>query len=159
MGMRSPSIVLLIHRRGRCFAFCLCTSKITIIASASVKDECVSPNGIAGSPDRSSLNSGNKCQLARPLMLPNFVALSKICAPAKVDQSSPQWNVTCYAQMPLVVPNFITLSQNMYEKSVTIFSLISILARSRPLRQSLPILALSMAPSTDLPNSSIFLIA
>jgi len=33
----------------------------------------MSPHGIAGLQDQSSRNSGNKCQLARPLMLPNFV--------------------------------------------------------------------------------------
>ena len=35
---------------------------------------------IAGPMDRSSTNSGNKCRLARPLTLPNFVALQQeIC--------------------------------------------------------------------------------
>ena len=42
----------------------------------------MSPHGIAGPPDKSSSNSKNwkKCWLARPLMVPNFVALrQEVC--------------------------------------------------------------------------------
>ena len=54
--------------------------------------------------------------------------LSKICAPAKVDQTSPKYQMTCYAQMPFIVANFIALGQTMYEKSVTkLFTPLSIL--------------------------------
>jgi len=35
------------------------------------------PHGIAGIPDQSSPNSANKCQLARPLTLPNFIVLGQ----------------------------------------------------------------------------------
>jgi len=41
---------------------------------ASVKGRCMSPHGIEGPPDQSSPNSWNKCWLARPLTLPNFVS-------------------------------------------------------------------------------------
>jgi len=37
----------------------------------------MSPHGIAGTQDRSSPNSGNKCRLARPQTLPNFIALGQ----------------------------------------------------------------------------------
>jgi len=54
--------------------------------SASVKDWCMPPHGITGPPDQSSLNSGNKCRLAKPLTLPNFVELrQKVCEISAVE--------------------------------------------------------------------------
>ena len=39
-----------------------------------------------GTPRRNSRNSGNKCQLARPLMLPNFVTIPKeVCEISAVE--------------------------------------------------------------------------
>jgi len=37
-------------------------------------------HGVTGPPDQSSRNSGNKFQLARSLMWPNFAALQQKCA-------------------------------------------------------------------------------
>jgi len=48
--------------------------------SASVKDWCMSPHGVAGPLDQSSRNSENKFRLARPPKIQNFVALrQKVC--------------------------------------------------------------------------------
>jgi len=47
----------------------------TKITSASVKDWCMSPRGIAWPTNKSSPISGNKCPLPRPITLPNFVTL------------------------------------------------------------------------------------
>jgi len=47
----------------------------------------MSPHNIAGSPDQSSLNSGNKCPLAKPLTVPNFIVL---------DQTMHEKSVTKY---------------------------------------------------------------
>jgi len=82
----------------------------------------------SGTPDQSSPKSENKCRLARPITLPNFVALRQKCAryplweifsPGKLNQRSPKSLKICYAPMPLSVPNFIALDQTMYEKSAT----------------------------------------
>jgi len=40
-----------------------------------VNDWCKSPHGFADPRDESLRNSGNKCRLARPLTMPNFVIL------------------------------------------------------------------------------------
>jgi len=79
----------------------------------------MSPHGIARPPDRSSRNSGNKCQLAKPLILPNFIAplqlvyekIVKIFTPVTIlapqgdplGQSSPIWVMT-YSKLPNFVP-------------------------------------------------------
>jgi len=90
----------------------------------------MSPHGIAGLPDQSSRNSGNKCQLVRPLTAPfsfrcnkkcTRYSLSKICVLAKVDQSSQKMWDNLLRTNALVMPNFIMLGQTMYEKSSTIF--------------------------------------
>jgi len=44
--------------------------------------------------------------------------ISEICAPRKVDQSSPKSLKVCHTPMPLTVPNFIVLSQTVYEKAL-----------------------------------------
>jgi len=84
----------------------------------------MSPHGIVAPPNQSSRNSGSKCQLARPLTLPIFVALSqKVCEISAVEYlcfrksgpSSANSVKICYAPMPLIVPNFIALGQTVYE--------------------------------------------
>jgi len=88
--------------------------------SASVKDWCMPPRGIAGPRHQSSPNSGHKCRLARPLTLVNFVALRQKCAryplsavenfcsgksgPIKVHQNR--------LRPVIVMPNLIALSQS-----------------------------------------------
>jgi len=75
----------------------------------------MSPHDIAGPMDQSSPNLGNKCQLARSLMLPNFIALQqkihvrdircrKSVLPEKVAQSSPKSLRTWYTPMSLTLP-------------------------------------------------------
>jgi len=71
--------------------------------------------------------------MARPITLPNFVALRQKCARypisksltpirrEKLDYSSPKSLKTCYGPMPVIVSNFIVLGQTMYEKLVTKF--------------------------------------
>ena len=64
------------------------------ITSASVKDWCTSLHGILGPPDKSSPNSGNKCQMARPLKLPNFLVLQQKGAKypvSKIFDSHSEW--------------------------------------------------------------------
>ena len=43
-----------------------------------MNDWCKSTHGITGPPDQNSRNSGNKCQLARPMTMPNFIALGQM---------------------------------------------------------------------------------
>jgi len=81
--------------------------------------------------------------------------LSKIFAPGKVDQSSAKSFKICYEPIPLIVLNFIELSQRMYEKSVTIFTLFSILApQGNSIVKSSTISALiySKARANSMPN-------
>jgi len=110
-------------------------------------------------PDQSSENSGNKWQLARSLMVPNFVTLQKevseISAPGKVDRSSRKSIKICYASTPLTVPNFTTLGQTMYKKSITKnFIDFNILVPRVPQDQSSPIPTLMYCKSSsiNLPN-------
>ena len=53
---------------------------INHFTSVSVKDWCMLPHGVTRPSGQSSRNSRNKFRLARPPMLPNFVALwKKVC--------------------------------------------------------------------------------
>jgi len=120
------------------------------IAIVSVKDWCISPHGwtIAGPPDQSSPNSGNKCRLLRLLMLRNFVALWpkmwKISAvenfllPGKVNQSSPKSLKTYHAQMPLIVPNLIVLAKRCTRKALPFSTFFSIFNFGVPVSQRDP---------------------
>jgi len=83
--------------------------------SASVKDWCMLPHGIAGPLYQSSWNSGNKCPLARALKVPYFVTPNrslryircrKLVLPEKWTKVHLK---TCYAPMTVIVPNFIAL--------------------------------------------------
>ena len=87
------------------------TSLTLILMNASVKDLCMSPHVIAGPPGQSSRNSGKRCQLARLLTLPIFVALwQKVCEISAVENlcSPEKWTKvrqnnhqnTCYTEMP-----------------------------------------------------------
>jgi len=117
-------------------------------------------------PDQSSQNSWNKCRMARPLTLSNFVVLwQKVCQIStfknfwpprqKLDQSSLKLHKTCYGPMPAIVPNFIALGQTMYKKRVTkIYSLVNFGTSGEPLGQSSLILEIlySKTNSINLPN-------
>ena len=46
----------------------------------------MSPHGIARSPDQSLRNSGNKRHLAKPLTLPDFIAISQTVYEKSVTQ-------------------------------------------------------------------------
>ena len=119
----------------------------------------------SGTPDQSSPKSENKCRLARPITLPNFVALRQKCAryplweifsPGKLNQRSPKSLKICYAPMPLSVPNFIALDQTMYEKSATKNVLHpSVFWRARGLpgpKFTSPGIDIQQGPSINLPN-------
>jgi len=90
---------------------------------------------LPGKVSQSLPNLGNKCPLASPQTLSNFVALGQELCEISAGQNlcfpksgSKFTKMTYYAQMPLIVPNFIALDQTMYEKSFTkIFYTFSIL--------------------------------
>jgi len=49
--------------------------------------------GIAGPPDQSSPSSGNKCRMARPLTMPNFIALGQTIYEKSVINFNHLWIV------------------------------------------------------------------
>jgi len=127
----------------------------------------MSPHGTAGPLDQSSPNSGNKCQLARPLKPPNFIALRqkvfRISAfknflprrRGKLDQSSPKLPKTCHGPNAHHCAKFHrTLSNDVRETCYKLFIHLCILAPRGPLGQSSPILKLtySMARLINVPN-------
>ena len=97
----------------------------------------MSPHGIAGSPEKSSRNSGNKCQLARPPNAAkfyrarlngvrekryNFFTPFTILAPQgdPLGKRSPIW-VVMYSWAPSInkLLNFVLFQQPVYEISAT----------------------------------------
>jgi len=76
--------------------------KILTNALPVVNDWCISPHGIAAAVDPSSPNSGTKCQLARPLTMPNFVALrQEVCEISAVENFCFPKKWTKFRQNPL----------------------------------------------------------
>jgi len=53
----------------------------------------MSTHGIAGPPNQSSRNSGNKCQLATTLTIPNFVALGQTMYKKSVTKMLPLFSI------------------------------------------------------------------
>jgi len=135
-----------------------------IKTSASVTNWCMSPHGIAGPPDHSSRNSGNKCRLARPLTVPNFGTLRQ-----KVLDMSAVENLCCRKSGPkctkigenllrtMSVIMLISSCSAKREKSVRkLFLHLSIfwdlLSHSSPIYT----VVYSKAPSINLPNFATF---
>jgi len=107
------------------------TSLYQYNTSASVKDWCMFPHGIAGPPDQSSSNSGSRWRLARPLTLPNFITLRQkvyqiyafktLGLPGgrvNLDQSSPKSQKTSYGPMPIIVPISSRLAKRCTKKTL-----------------------------------------
>jgi len=90
----------------------------------------MSLHDIVGLLDRSSLNLGSKCRLAKPVTLPNLVMLQpEVCEISTVQNFAPRKGTKIH-QNPLrpamhqchsLCKNFTTLGQKMYEKGVTKF--------------------------------------
>ena len=100
--------------------------------NASVKDWRMSPHGIAGPPDQSSPNLGNRISVEWPdpynaarfcravTKILRYIRCQKFLTPweGKLDQISLTSLKTCYGSIPVIVINFMALGQTIYTSNV-----------------------------------------